>query len=104
MATDYQYMYEAGTLTTDTVFDVADSLGLENVKGGFIINDSLTANLGIAFSIGGTNYGDTIILYPSEQLKVDIFVKFKKVKLVHQGTNVPYRMLICMSALAVDAQ
>ena len=99
MATDYQYATWEANLVADVEIDAAVDLGVNEVRGGYIINDDLVNDMAVQFSFNGTVYGDEVTIKAQEELTLDVFVKFKKVKLVHKGSNVDYRVLISLSSV-----
>jgi len=84
-------VYEA-TLTVDTVIDARAAIN-QYPKGGYIKNDDLANSMGVAFSFGGSTYGDTLTLKAGEQIVLCDFPKFSKIKLVWSA-NVAYRIVV----------
>jgi hypothetical protein len=82
--------YEA-TLTTTTDLDFFGDLGRWCTLGN-VRNDDTTNAIGIAFSVDGTNFGDTSTLNPGEGFDFTEFIVFKKLRLIHSA-DADYRVV-----------
>lgn len=79
------YKVYSGTLSTDTVLAGFTDLG-RKVVGGLVENTGANS-LGIAWSIDGTNYGDTYTLLSGKSLDMDVVMAFQKMKLVYSAST-----------------